>query len=45
MDCLSLMRDRFRKLIEKEGLKTNTNIANRFNDSIFQEQIEVVELH
>ena len=44
-ECLSLMRKRFRKLFEKEGLKINANIPNRFNDSIFQEQIEVVELH
>lgn len=37
------MRDRFRNLFKQIGSNTTIGIFNRFNDSIFQEIIEVSE--
>ena len=43
MRSLELMRTRFYSLFKQIGTETTIEISNRFNDSIFQETIEITE--
>ena len=43
MRCLDLMRNRFYILFKDLGSESTIVVSNRFNDSIFQETIEITE--